>query len=239
MSTAVKVVRFHAGGPARAEALTSGWAAALAGVPGPGRPDRVALGVPLVVSGLPAPRFAAVDCQWFAGAVEAEANEAWLRAAGPDLGAAPGSLRVVAEEVVLRGEDWLDARWAAGGERYKMISCGRRDPAMAASELSARWRREAGRLGAEEIPEAVRGQAYAQNHPLALDGAERRLDAVNEVWFDRFADLRRRGAWFAARPDAGRPLWVETWSLYLREIVPAVTPRARGGDPPGSTAPAG
>ena len=69
MSTAVKVVRFHAGGPARAEALTSGWAAALAGVPGPGRPDRVALGVPLVVSGLPAPRFAAVDCQWFAGAV--------------------------------------------------------------------------------------------------------------------------------------------------------------------------
>src|SRR4029453_10968749 len=77
MSTAVKVVRFHAGGPARA-----------------------ALVVPLVVSGLPAPRFAAVDCQWFAGAVEAEANEAWLRAAGPDLGAAPGSLRVVAEEVV-------------------------------------------------------------------------------------------------------------------------------------------
>src|SRR4029453_3138468 len=82
MSTAVKVVRFHAGGPARAEALTSGWAAALAGVPGPGRPDRVALGVPLGVSGLPAPRFAAVDCQWFAGAVEAEANEAWVRAGG-------------------------------------------------------------------------------------------------------------------------------------------------------------
>ncbi|HEY7068689.1 MAG TPA: hypothetical protein VH479_01180 [Acidimicrobiales bacterium] len=223
MSVAVKVVRFHAGGPSRAEALAAGWAQALDRAPAAGRPVRVTLGVPLVVSGLPAPRFAAVDCQWFGDAGEADANEGWLRAAGPDLAASPGSLRVVAEEVVLRGEDWLDARWAAGGERYKMMSCGRRDPALAAGELSTRWRKEAGRLGAEEIPEAVRGQAYAQNHPLALDGAERPLDAVNEVWFDRLADLRRRGAWFAARPDAGRPLWVETWSLYLREIVPAVT----------------
>jgi hypothetical protein len=223
VSTAVKVVRFHAGGPARAEALAAAWAEALDRAPAAGRPVRVALGVPLVVSGLPAPRFAAVDCQWFADAEVAEANDGWLRAAGADLGAAPGSLRVVGEEVVLRGQDWLDARWAAGGERYKMMSCGRRDPAVTAGELSQRWRRDAGRLGTEEIPEAVRGQAYAQNHPLALDGADRPLDAVNEVWFDRLADLRRRGAWFAARPDAGRPLWVETWSLYLRETVPAVT----------------
>jgi hypothetical protein len=220
VSAAVKVVRFHA----RAGDLEAGWARALDGAPDAGRPVRVALAVPLALAGLPAPRFAAVDCQWFAGVADAGANEAWLRKAAPDLAAGPGSLLVVAEEVVLRGQDWLDARWAAGGERYKMISCGRRDPALTAEQLSARWRREAGRFGAEEIPEAVRGQAYAQNHPLALDGRGRPLDAVNEVWFDRPADLRRRGVWLAARPEAARPLWAEAWSLYLRETVPAVTP---------------
>jgi hypothetical protein len=223
MSAAVKVVRFHAGGPDPAGALEADWARALAGDPAEGRPVRVALAVPLALPGLPPPRFAAVDCQWFADAAGAEANRAWLEAAGPDLGAGTGSLRVVTEEVVLRGQAWLDARWAAGGERYKMMSCGRRDPALPAGELSARWRREAGRLGAEEIPEAVRGRAYAQNHPLARDGADRPLDAVNEVWFDRLVDLRRRGAWFAARQDAARALWAETWSLYLRETLPAVT----------------
>ena len=228
MSTAVKVVRFHARGPVPPDELEAGWARALdralARGPAPGRPVRVTLGVPLALSGLPPPRFAAVDCQWFADAAEAEANEDWLRAAGPDLAANAGSLPVTTEEVVLRGQDWLDARWAAGGVRYKMMSCGRRDPALTAQELSARWRREAGRLGAEDIPEAVRGQAYAQNHPLARDGLDRPLDAVNEVWFDRLADLRRRGAWFAARLAAAHPLWAETWSLFLRETVPAVTP---------------
>jgi hypothetical protein len=179
--------------------------------------------VPLALPGLAPPRFGAVDCQWFADAAGAEANRIWLEAAGFDLGASVGSLRVVTEEVVLRGQDWLDARWAAGGERYKMMSCGRRDRALTAEQLSARWRREAGHFGAEAIPDTVRGQAYAQNHPLALDGADRPLDAVNEVWFDRMADLRRRGAWFAARQDGARALWAETWSLYLRETLPAVT----------------
>ena len=222
MSPAVKVVRFHAGGPERPGALEAGWARALAGPPAAGRPLRVALAVPLALPGLPPSRFVAVDCQWFADAGGTEANPAWLAAAGPDLWASTGSLLVVAEEVVLRGQDWLDARWAAGGARFKMMSCGRRDAAVPAAELSTRWRREAGRLGAEEIPEDVRGQAYAQNHPLGRGGADRPLDAVNEVWFDRLADLRRRGAWFAARQDAARALWAETWSLYLRETLPAV-----------------
>jgi hypothetical protein len=222
VSTAVKVVRFHAGGPEQAGILEAGWARALARGPATGRPVRVTLGVPLALAVLPAPRFAAVDCQWFPDASDAEANEAWLQAAGPDLAAGPGSLQLATEEVVLRGQDWLDARWAAGGERYKMMSCGRRDRALTAEQLSARWRREAGHFGAEAIPDAVRGQAYAQNHPLALDGADRPLDAVNEVWFDRMADLRRRGAWFAARPPASSSLWTATWSLYLRETLPAV-----------------
>jgi len=223
VNAAVKLVRFHAGGPERAGALEAGWARALADPPAAGRPVRVALAVPLALPGLPPPRFVAVDCQWFADAAVAEADRAWLEAAGPDLRASTGSLQVVTEEVVLRGQEWLDARWSAGGERYKMMSCGRRDPALAAPELSARWRREAGRFGSEEIPEAVRGQAYAQNHPLAPDGADRPLDAVNEVWFDRLADLRRRATWFAARLDAARGLWVETWSLYLRETILSVT----------------
>jgi hypothetical protein len=222
VSAAVKLVRFHAGGPKGAGALEAGWARALSGPEAAGRPARVALAVPLVLAGLPPSRFVAVDCQWFADVAEAQANRAWLEAAGPDLGASPGSLQVITEEVVLRGQDWLDARWAAGGERYKMMSCGRRDRALTAEQLSARWRREAGHFGAEAIPDAVRGQAYAQNHPLALDGADRPLDAVNEVWFDRMADLRRRGAWFAARPPASSSLWTATWSLYLRETLPAV-----------------
>jgi hypothetical protein len=225
--TVYKVIRFLDGGPVTArEALPSRWAGVLAaGVgrpPVPGQPWRVALGLPLALDDLPPPPFAAVDVQWFPDLDAALANDAWLAAADPDLHA--GSCHVVAEEVVVRGRDYLDGRWATGGERYKMLSFGKRDRHLDLEQFSARWRGEAGRLGTDAIPDEVRGLAYAQNHPLPRAGHEWPFDAVAEVWFERLDDLERRRAWFAARlgaagpsPTAGFMSPAETWSMFVRE----------------------
>jgi len=230
----VKVVRCLAGEPSLAEDLRRRWSAVLASAEGarqaPGRPVRVALAVPLALPELPPPRYAAVDLQWFAHVGEGLASEAWIGAVDRDLCLGspvfgPGSCRVVAEEVVGRGQAHLDARWEAGGERFKMMSFGRRHPSLSPEEFSARWRAEAGRLGGEQIPDDVRGSAYVQNHPVRLDGHAWPLDAINEVYLERLDDLRRRAAWMAARQDAALrshrapPLMspTETWSMGLRE----------------------
>jgi hypothetical protein len=170
----------------------------------PGGPTRVALGTSLALPGLPPPRFAAVDVEWFEGD------------AGDDL-PGDGSLTVPVDEVVVRGADALAARWAGGGERFKMMSFGRRNPALTRAAFAARWRAEAGRLSGDRIPDELRGLAYVQDHPLGDDPP---LDAINEVWFDRLDDLRRRAEWFAARPvpaDLMSP--AECWTAYLREVV--------------------
>jgi hypothetical protein len=240
--TAFKVVRFlvpRDTGPADRslpEALRARWRQALAEGSGdpapPGRPSRVALAVPLDRPGFPAPRFAAVDLQWFTDQPSALANEAWLAAADPELAIGstlfgPGSCRVVAEEVVLRGERYLDARWEAGGERYKMMSFGKRNPRLTRAEFSARWRGESGRLGGDDIPDELRGLAYVQNHPVALDGHEWPFDAVNEVYFERLDHLHRRRAWFATRLDAALRSPAasfmapsHTWSMFVCESPP-------------------
>lgn len=177
-----------------------------------------------------ATRFAAIDEQWFVNAPEALANEACLGSVCPDLctgspSFGAGSCQVIAEEIVLRGREYLDSRWELRGERYKMMSFGKRNPRLTLREFSARWRAEAGRLGSGEIPAGVRGLAYVQNHPVPRDGHDDwPLDAVNEVWFERLDDLARRGVWFAARQDAavrsGAESFMsptETWSIYVRE----------------------
>lgn len=211
-----KVVRFLDVDPPD---LQERWARALeAKRTGLGRPRRVAVAAPL--AGFPAAPFAAVDVQWFADLIGALANEAWFTEAGPDLALDSGS-RVVAEEVVLRGEAYLGERWAAGGDRYKMMSFGKRDPRLTLPEFSARWRSEAGRLGADAIPDEVRGLAYVQNHPVPVDDHEWPFDAVNEVWFERLDHLRLRQAWFTDRPTAaatkGFMARGRTWSMFLRE----------------------
>lgn len=124
---------------------------------------------------------------------------------------------VAVEEVVVRGADALADRWAAGGERYKMMSFGRRNPALTRAEFVERWRAEAGRLGGDRIPDELRGLAYVQDHPVGDDSS---LDAINEVWFDDLDALRHRARWFAARPipaDLMSP--PDCWSLYLKETV--------------------
>jgi hypothetical protein len=126
---------------------------------------------------------------------------------------------VPVDEVVARGADALVARWADGGERFKMMSFGRRRATLTRDEFARRWRAEAGRLGGERIPDDVRGLAYVQDHPLGDDPP---LDAINEVWFDGLDGLRRRAEWFAARPlPAELVAPDDCWSAYLREEVVA------------------
>lgn len=161
------------------------------------------LGTALDLPGLPPAPFAAVDVLWFAGEP-------------PPLALGLGSVAVAVEEVVLRGALALAAHRDAGGEGLKMMSFGRRNPALSPAEFADRWRREAGQLGGDPIPDELRGFAYAQDHPRP--GAEPTFDAINEVWFDRIDDLRRRAGWFAARPVPAELMSPsECWSVCLRE----------------------
>jgi hypothetical protein len=166
---------------------------------------RAALGTPLDLPGVPPAPVAAVDVLWFAGEPSV-----------PSLALGPGSVAVAVEEVVQRGADALAAHRAGGGDGLKMMSFGRRNPALSPAEFAARWRRESGRLGGDPIPDELRGFAYAQGHPAP--GPDPGFDAVNEVWFDQLDDLRRRALWFAARPVPA-DLWSpsECWSVCLRE----------------------
>lgn len=199
-AAARKVIRFLPEVPSAGR-----WAAALGR---PGGPTRVTLATALDLPGLPPPRFAAVEVLWSDGDVLAPPGVAEV-----------GSLVVPVDEVVVRGAEALAARWADGDERCKMMSFGRRNPALTRAEFVERWRAEAGRLGGDHIPDDLRGLAYVQDHPLGDDPP---LDAVNEVWFDRLDDVHRRAEWFAARPvpaDLMSP--PDCWSLVLREIVVA------------------
>lgn len=174
----------------------------------PGRAARVSLATALDLPGLPPPRWAAVEVVWSSDDVDVPS--------APDAGGA-GPLAVPVDESVVRGADALAARWVGGGERFKMMSFGRRNPALTRAAFVETWRAEAGRLGGDPIPDDLRGLAYVQDHPVGDDPP---LDAINEVWFDRLDDVRRRAEWFAARPipaDLMSPS--ESWSLVLREEI--------------------
>jgi hypothetical protein len=171
---------------------------------------RTTLGLPIDDPDFPPSPFAAVSIQWFDDIDRALADNR-----------AP---TVVAEEVVLRGADYLAERWAGGGERLKMMSFGRRNPRWSAAEFSARWRGEAGTVGGDSIPADVRGLAYVQNHPIDPDDHDWPFDAVNEVWFERLDLLRRRGAYIAAKLASPSPAPADSlmapgaaWSMFVRE----------------------
>jgi hypothetical protein len=178
------------------------WTGALGG---PGAPSRVTLGIALDLPGLPPPRFAAVEVLWLDTDAPADRH------------AEDASVVVPVDEVIVRGADALAARWAGGGERFKMMSFGRRNPTLTRAAFVDRWRAEAGQLGGSRIPDDIRGLAYVQDHPLGDDPP---LDAINEVWFDRLDDLRRRAEWFAARPVPADLMSPATCrSVCLREQV--------------------
>jgi len=153
------------------------------------------------------PAYAALSIAWFADLASLLRFEAQLGPTTPRID--PGaSVRIVAEEVVLRGADWLAQRWTLGGPKWKHMALARRAADLTPAEFCARWRTRSGRIGgavAVTIPERARGLAYVQNHPLPSD-VEWGYDAINEVYFDDLEQLRARLDFFqqhdAMRTDA-------------------------------------
>lgn len=219
------------------------WRDRLAGdarAPGVARPRRITLCLglgpgPGPGDGAAGAALAGVALEWFDDEGHVRRFEEWR--AGPVAGAAPawphrpddiaGVEAVVALEVVQRGADWLEAHRQRGGPAYVHLAVARRAPHLSAAEFSARWQGHGGRVApaggapAVDIPPEARGQAYVQNHPLPLALGEWPYDAVNEVYFEDLAGLRRRAAWFEENVgDSGSADLVgERWFLCAEERV--------------------
>jgi len=138
---------------------------------------------------------------WFADRDALARYDAWNGEDG-------GTAFVDAEEQVMRGGDWLDRRWADGGLKWKHVALARRANGLSVDEFSAQWKGHAGTAagggGATvAIPEAARGKAYVQNHPLPRGEGEWAWDAITEVWFDDPGAMQARQDWFAANPQTG------------------------------------
>ena len=132
---------------------------------------------------------------------------------------------LVADELVLRGGDWLDGRWRDGGERLKHMAIAKRAEGLTQAEFSARWKDRAGRLGRAggavvTIPDRARGCAYVQNHPRP-EASTCPYDALNEVYFDDLESLQFRIEWFARhlQGDAEADLVGRSWFVAAREDV--------------------
>ncbi len=177
------------------------------------RPFRTTLCTPLD----PAAREDGYLVQWFADAGALTRYEVW-EAEAPD----PAQV-VLAEEVIQRGGGWLAARWEQVGRRkWKHVALARRAKGLTLAEMSAGWRGHAGRAATtsgtvQPIPEAARGQAYVQNHPLPRDSGEWRHDAITEVWFDDPHAMQARIEWF--RNIAPGDLFSEARFLGVEEVV--------------------
>jgi hypothetical protein len=148
--------------------------------------------------------------EWFIDAAALARHDAWLRtpegvatAIGVDALIEPGSVvEIVAEEVVMRGGEWLEQRRRQGGTRWVHMALARRAPGLTPAEFSARWRDHAGQVSARgaatpvAVPDEASGRAYAQSHPVPRPSGEWRYDAVTEVWFDDLAGMSARIEWF-------------------------------------------
>lgn len=229
-------------------AFAAAWrdaAAAAAAAPPGTRPLRIAVcrALPDVEAD---PPHDAVSIEWFADLDHLRRFEAWLRSGAGAPAGEPGaaaadpsrSAVVVAEEVVLRGADWLATRWEQGGPKLKHMALARRATGLTPEELSARWKARGGTVGrpgtagALTVPPEARGRAYAQDHPLPAAHGEGGppYDAVNEVWFDDVEALAARVAWFAQHPPgaAEGDLFGDHRFLAVEEEPVAVEP---GGVP--------
>lgn len=209
--TTFKVLRFLHGDKSAA-VLESRWTLVLQNTTG--GPFRVTLAEPLDDARSP---FGALEVQCFEDRDAALESEAWLAEADPGL-CLPAD-RIVVAEIVVRGQVWLAQRRREGAERLKMVSFAKRNPELSLGDFSSRWREHAGRVASEEIPPEVRGAAYVQNHPVAVDGWEWPFDAINEVYFERLADLRRRQTWFSVRQGTDGALFSQErrGSMCVRE----------------------
>jgi hypothetical protein len=132
---------------------------------------------------------------------------------------------MVADELVLRGADWLDKRWREGGERLKHMAIATRAAGLTVKEFSSLWRTRAGTVGRRggpvvTIPDRARGCAYVQNHPHP-DLSASRYDALNEVYFDDLDSLRFRIDWFREnlKGQAEADLVGESWFVAASEEI--------------------
>jgi hypothetical protein len=193
------------------------------------RPPRLAVNRVLTDRSDPGTGIDAVVVEWLA--VGATAPDS-----GPDL--APS---MAVEEVVLRGADWLEQRWRTGGDRHKHLALATRSPGLTPADFAERWRTHAGTVSspsggpAVPIPDAARGRAYVQDHPvLGADGSTAPFDGLNEVWFDDLAGLDARRAWFAehgvGRTDDG----LFAPATYLAAVETLVVGQPRSGRPSNS-----
>jgi hypothetical protein len=228
----IKRLTFARARGGRSDELEPRWVGALAelssGAPSEARPERVTALTILPKLGPASPRHDLVVVEWFVGDEQVEANAGWASGEGRDRAAAvfdevePDPTVIVAEEVVVRGADWLARHWQGSGVAYKHMALARRVPELDPAELSQRWREHAGRLDETRvIPEDVRGSAYVQDHPRRRAEGEWAYDAVNEVWFDDLEGLQRRVEWFgreASEPLEGG-LFSASWFLAGREAV--------------------
>jgi hypothetical protein len=129
---------------------------------------------------------------------------------------------VAATESVVRGPSWLDQRWRDGGARVKHMALATRAAGLTPAEFAERWRSHAGTVGGVPVPDAARGQAYVQNHPLPHpESGEWPYDAINEVYFDDVEGLKARVEWFRANVPhpADGVLFGQSWLVAVREVI--------------------
>jgi hypothetical protein len=190
------------------------------------RPVRIVLCSTIIELEGPQPRHDAVGIEWFADLDHLRRFEAWSTASAADESPAPDVAVVVAHEHALRGAQWLEARWRAGGPKFKHMAVALRAESLTPAEFAERWRDHAGSLqrpgsAPVRIPDAARGQAYLQNHPIPRAAGQWPYDAVNEVYFDTVAALRTRIEWFAANlsPDRSDDFIRKSWLIAVREEI--------------------
>lgn len=143
----------------------------------------------------------------------------WFRD-GDDLGPAQAD-EVLAEEEVMRGDEWIAQRWLDGGPRLKHITLAQRAVGLTPTEFAAKWRSHAGTASGSPIPAEARGSAYVQNHPVLDAFHQWRYDAINEVYVEDEAALHARIDWFAENDVANsdRGLFGATWFMVVEETV--------------------
>ena len=208
------------------EEFAGGWreaVAAAASAPERVRPVRLTVSVSL-------PEIAAdqrhdgVALEWFGDREHLRRFESWL---GTPPGRAVQRLRseviefdaspvVVTSERVARGADWLERRWQEGGPKLKQLAIATRADGLTLPQFLERWR---GRGGPAPIPDAYRGLAYVENHPLVEDGRDWAYDAINEVYFDDADSLLARIAHLEREltGGAGGDLVRANWFLAVSE----------------------
>jgi hypothetical protein len=211
------------------EEFAGGWreaVAAAASAPERARPARltVSVALPEITADQ---RHDGVSLEWFSDREHLGRFEAWL---GTPAGRAVRELRsevvefdaspvVVTSEHVAHGADWLDRRWREGGPKLKQLAIATRADGLTLPQFLERWRGRTGPVGAGPIPDAYRGLASVQNHPLVEPGRDWAYDAINEVYLDDVDSLLARIAYLERELAGGadNDLVRATWFLAVSE----------------------